>query len=605
MTRPLPPSSRLVLAAMLGLALAAPGLAQTPATQPASPATPAPPPAGPVSAPPSAARPDAGPGLSAETFYRVLVGDVALQRGQPAIAARAYYEAAKDTHDLYLARRATELAVVARQRTLADASARLWLAADPAADRPKQILAALASGAFGAGAAETDTIDGDVRARIAKLIADAAATPQGPGELFLQLNRGLAQEPDKDAVYNLIVQLAAPFPDLAEAHFAVALAAYNTGMKSMTLAAAAQRAIDRALVLKPGWDRAALLKADLIERQSRADAIAYLRDFYAQHPDAKPAAGALAQLYVEDNRPGEARAIFEALSRAEPNAPEYEFGVAALSMQMRDWDTAERLFQDLKAKHYGENGVVEFNLATIAEEQKHYDEAIRRYKEVPDGERGWLAQLRIAIVLGKAGKLDEGRRWLAGLNAVSVEQKIQVKQADAQLLRDANDNAAAYAVLAAALVDHPESTDLLYDSAMVAEKLDRPDESEAKLKQLVKLKPDDAQALNALGYTLVDRGGRVEEGYQLISRALTLSPDDPFILDSMGWALYRMGRYDDALTYLKRALDGRPDAEIAAHYGEVLWAKGEHDRARVVWQSQLRTTPDNPVLLETVRRYSP
>ncbi len=598
MTRPTPvPAHTLArkaataLAAALGLALATPAFAQAPA--------------GPVSAPPPAATSGSGPELSAETFYRMLVGDVALQRGQPAIAARAYYEAAKDTHDLFLAKRATELAVIARQRNLADASARLWLAADPSAERPKQVIAALASGAFGAGAAETDTIDGDVRARLAKLIADAAATPQGPGELFLQLNRGLAQEPDKNAIYTLVMQLAAPFPDLAEAQFAVALAAYNTGMPSMAQAAAAQRAIDRALELKPGWDRAALLKADLISRQSRADAISYLRDFYAKYPNAKPAAGALAQLYVEDNRPAEARAVFEGLSKAEPDAPEYEFGVAALSMQMRDWDTAERLFQDLKAKHYGENGVVEFNLATIAEEQKRWTLAIQRYKEVPDGERGWLAQLRIAIVLGKEGKLDEARRWLAGLNAVSVEQKIQVKQADAQLLRDANDNAGAYAVLTAALADHPESTDLLYDSAMVAEKLDRPDESEAKLKQLVALKPNDAQALNALGYTLVDRGTRVEEGYQLIQRALTLSPDDPFILDSMGWALYRLGRYDEALTYLKRALDVRPDAEIAAHYGEVLWARGEHDRARVVWQSQLRTTPDNPVLLETVRRYSP
>ena len=113
---------------------------------------------------------------------------------------------------------------------------------------------------------------------------------------------------------------------------------------------------------------------------------------------------------------------------------------------------------------------------------------------------------------------------------------------------------------------------------------------------------DDAQALNALGYTLVDRTTRTSEGFSLIEKAHKLSPDDPFILDSMGWALFRLGRYGEAEAYLRRALNERPDAEVAAHLGEVLWAKGERERAQEVWQSQLKSTPDNPVLLETVRR---
>ena len=211
-------------------------------------------------------------------------------------------------------------------------------------------------------------------------------------------------------------------------------------------------------------------------------------------------------------------------------------------------------------------------------------------------------RLRVAAMYGKLGRVGEARRYLSDLPAVTIEQRIQVRQAEAQLLRDVNDNAGAYAVLTQALVEHPDSPDLLYDTAMVAEKLDRVQESETKLKRLVELKPDDAHALNALGYTLVDRTSRVQEGYVLIERALKIAPEDPFILDSMGWALFRMGRLDDAATYLRRALAERPDAEIAAHLGEVLWAKGERDGARAVWQSQLTIHPDNPVLLETVRR---
>jgi tetratricopeptide (TPR) repeat protein len=126
--------------------------------------------------------------------------------------------------------------------------------------------------------------------------------------------------------------------------------------------------------------------------------------------------------------------------------------------------------------------------------------------------------------------------------------------------------------------------------------------AEAKLKRVIEIKPEDAQALNALGYTLVDRTTRYEEGRVLIERALKLSPEDPFILDSMGWALFKLGRHDEALGYLLKAFAGRPDAEIAAHLGEVLWIKGERDRAKEVWAAQLKEAPENPVLLETVRR---
>jgi Flp pilus assembly protein TadD len=160
-------------------------------------------------------------------------------------------------------------------------------------------------------------------------------------------------------------------------------------------------------------------------------------------------------------------------------------------------------------------------------------------------------------------------------------------------------------VLTKALDEFPDQPDLLYDTAMVAEKLDKIDVAEARLRRLLELTPDSAQALNALGYTLVDRTTRVAEGYDLIERAHKLSPEDPFILDSMGWALYRMGKLDGAETYLRKAMAERPDAEIAAHLGEVLWVKGERASAREVWQSQLKTTPDNVLLLETVRRLAP
>ncbi len=540
-------------------------------------------------------------GLTADLMYRLLIGDIALQRGEPALAARAYFEAARESRDPALARRATEISVATRQRGLAVEAARLWSELDPAAERPKQVIA---SSGTAAGARGGDAVDSDLKAQIERALAQAASGP-ALGEAFLQLNALLAPETDRVATYKLVTALAAPYPNLPEAHFAVALAAVNAGLKDVGTAAAATRAIDRALALKPGWERAALLKAEILSRESPQAAIDFLAGVLKADPKQRAVWGALAQLYVEQKRYADARTIFQRLWEEDRTAREYEFGIAALSVQMKDWATAETTLQDLKAANYGENGIVEFYLAQVADESGKYELAIERYRALPEGERAWLGQLRVAAMMAKLNRIDEARKYLRALPAVSIEQQVQVRQAEAQLLRDGNDPAAALAVLTKALEEHPDDTDLLYDAAMVAEKLDKLDVAEARLRRLIELAPENAQALNALGYTLVDRTPRTEEGRALIEKALKLTPDDPFILDSMGWAMFRLGKFDDAERYLRRALVERPDAEIAAHLGEVLWAKGDRTTAQEVWAAQMKATPGNQVLIDTVKRLSP
>ena len=535
------------------------------------------------------------PALSADIMYRILVGDIALQRGEPALAARAYFEAAREAQDATLARRATEIALFARQRGLAMDAAQLWQKLDPSSDRARQMVTML--GQPGAS--------GDLKGDLERVLADAAANGKTLGEAFLQLNRALSSQTDKTAVYRLIGDLAKPYPGVAEAHLAVALAGYNTGLSDLEILAASTREIDRALELKPGWERAALVKADLLAKGSPENAIRYLTAFLAEAPASRAAGGALAQLYVEQKRYGDARAVFERLLDADPSDRELQYAVAAISVQMKDYPTAERLFQELKNAGFGEPGVVAFYLAEIAEETHRYDDALARYRDVTDGDRAWPAKLRAAAVMGKQGKVQAARQYLAALDPDGRDQEIQVKQAEAQLLEDARDYQSAYQVLNTALVGEPDSPELLYDVAMVAEKLDRLDEVESRLKRVIELKPGNAQALNALGYTLVDRTQRTAEGLQLIEKAHALAPEDPFILDSMGWAHFRMGNFVESEKFLRRALAERPDPEIAAHLGEVLWAKGERSRAQEVWQSQLRETPDNPVLLDTVRRLAP
>jgi len=539
--------------------------------------------------------------LSADVMYRVLIGDIALQRGEPGVAARAYLEAAREARDAGLARRATEVALAARQRNYALEAARLWSELDPQADRPKQLVTALVSGTFGK-MLESPSESSELHVALERALAQAAATPGALGEAFMQLPRLLSQQSDKQQAYTVIERLAQPYPLVPEAHFAIALAAYNAGAADANAVKAAREGVERALTLRPGWERAVLLKAEILARQSPTDAIAYLEAFRKEEPASRPAAGALAQLYVEQKRYADARAVFDALRKSDPDDREVQFAIAVIAIQMQDWKTAESELQALHDAEYGEGGVVELYFAQVAEEMGNLDVAIERYKAVPAGDRGWTAQLRVAGVLAKQGKLAEARSWLADLPAVTIEQRVQVRQAESQLLRDAGDNAGAYAILDKALAEHPDEPDLLYDIAMVAEKLDRLDVVESRLTRLIALKPDSAQALNALGYTLVDRTERAAEGLALIEKAHKLQPADPFILDSMGWANYRLGRLDDAERYLRQAMQERPDAEIAAHLGEVLWKKGEPERAREVWQSQLKATPDSPVLRETMRR---
>jgi len=596
----------------VAIALAASACAQQPAAPDRAPPA-APEPAIPAAsepstpAPSSAAATTASPSdvdLNADLFYRLLLGDVALQRGDLAVSARAYLDAARSTQDARFAERATEVAIAARDRTLVHDAADLWTRLDPAAERPKQVLAALEAN-NNTGAIPNTAASEELRARIERVLANAAVSGSGVGDVFMQLNRLFSDQSDKHAVLSLVREVAKPYPKTPEAHYAVALAAYGVGIDDSAAAKEARDEIAKALALRPSWERAVILKADIVSRESPLDAIKSLETFVAANPDAKSAAGALAQRYVERKRYTEARALMQKLWDRESKSRDLEFAVATIALEMKDYPEASRLLTDLKSAGYGEPGVIDLYLAQIAEETKQWGKAIEHYQAVTDGDRAWLAKLRIGAMYGKEGNLAKAKAWFASLNAVTRDQKVQLRQAEAQLMRDAGDDAGAYDILVQGLADNPDTPDLMYDLAMVAEKLDRVDEAESKLKELIALRPDDAQALNALGYTLVDRTSRTDEGLAFIERAHKLSPTDPFILDSLGWAFYRLGRFDDAERYLQQALDGRPDAEIAAHLGEVLWRKGEHAKALAVWKAQLDSNPDNAVLKETVKRFAP
>jgi tetratricopeptide (TPR) repeat protein len=270
-------------------------------------------------------------------------------------------------------------------------------------------------------------------------------------------------------------------------------------------------------------------------------------------------------------------------------------------MQLKDYATAEKSLRRLLDMGYRDPESLRFTLGQAAEEQKKWDEAVRWYGSIQQGEQVLPARLRIAQVIARQGKVQEARAYLRTLDA-SGPQGVQVLITEAQLLRDANQPREAYELLGKALKAQPEQPELLYDQAITAEKLERFDVLESSLRKLIRIKPDYAHAYNALGYSFADRNLRLPEARKLIERALELSPEDYYIIDSMGWVLYRMGDLQAAAEHLRRAYAGRPDAEIGAHLGEVLWQMGERAEAQRVWQEALKSHPENETLQKTVKR---
>jgi tetratricopeptide (TPR) repeat protein len=543
--------------------------------------------AAPAAAPEDAAKP-ALPKmeLTEAVLYEYLLAEIAGQRGALALSAQAYADLAKRTRDPRIAQRAAEVALYARMPGAAIDAARIWYESDPSSMQALQAL--------------TSMLIGTKREDEALPYLQRLLEADNSGERFLQLGRLFAKNQDKAQMLKLVRQLAQPYPELAQAHFAVAQAA--AGAEQGELALSEVRAAAR---LKPDWELPALFEAQLLQRQSNALALQRLAAFLERQPKAQEVRMSYARVLVAERKYNEARAEFQRLSEDFPDSVDVVFAVGVLSLQLQDYALAQANFKRLLALPYRGKDTVRLYLGQIAEEQKNYPEALHWYDEVAAGEQHLQAQLRYALVLNKQGKLEAARAHLHQANAGSDKARVQLLLTEAQLLRDAKRPLEAFELLAKALQSMPEQPELLYDYAMLAEKLGRVELLETSLNKLIRLQPDHAHAYNALGYSLADRNLRLAEAQGLIQKALQLAPEDPFIIDSMGWVLYRMGKTKQALEYLRRAYAVRPDPEIAAHLGEVLWTTGERSEAEKIWLDASKKTPGNDALSGTIKRFKP
>jgi tetratricopeptide (TPR) repeat protein len=569
--------------------------------KPAEPASAAPQPAAadadaasPVVAEAPAPAPEVLPNteLTGDMLYRITKAELEFKQGQwqgPYITMMAL---AQQTRDPRLARRAAEIALTAKQPEEGLSAIRLWRSLAPDSDEAMQYFLG-----FAVTADDLSEAEAVFEQRLKN--APPAARPLA----MFQMQQYLLRAKDKAAAFALTQRVLLPYDGTLEAHLILAQGAF-----SLNDAARARDEADKALAIKPNSELAILTKAQVAG--DLESAVKLLTGFLQQYPNAREVRAAYARILVDNKQIDEARKQFLLLLKDQPDNIATLYALGVMSMQTSDLAEAERYFSRFVAaleEHPNDErdpSKALLILSQIAEQRNDLDAAYNWLEKI-DGsdEKVYLAaRMKMAVLLARKGQVDQGRQLLAELKPSEAADQAQVFQTDAQLLRDAGDHRAAYVVLDNAVKRYPDNPDLLYDYALVAEKLGQVELMEKVLRQVMIAAPDNQHAYNALGYSLAERNERLPEAYTLIDKALQMAPGDPFIMDSMGWVQYRMGKLDEAESFLRRAYALRNDPEIAVHLGEVLFAKGDHDGAQKMWKEAQAKDPKNDALKSTLAR---
>ncbi len=539
--------------------------------------------------------------LSAPLFYQLLLGELNVREGDPGAGYSLILDAARRTKDPQLYQRAVEVALQGRSGDAALAAARAWAQELPGsleADRfVLQILLALNR------VGETGPVLRD-------LIRDTPLAERS--DTINAIPQTFARVQDKAVAASVVREAVTPSLTQPE----TAAAAWTT-VGRMELAqnrtTAALEAARQGHSAEPASPYPALLALELFERGDANAEPLILRQINASsRRSANDTAVALnyARLLIDLQRNGDARRELASLTTRQPD--EAEAWLLLASVQLQDnalQETKASLGQFLRLTQGSSDPRLRrlqtqayLMAAQVAEKQGDIAGAGAWLDRIESPEDVLAAQLRRASLLARQGRLGEGRALLRSQPERRPGDARLKLIAEAQLLRDFKAYREAYDVYGEAVRRFPEDTDLLYEQAMVAEKSDRLADMERLLRELIQRKPDFHHAYNALGYSLADRNLRLPEAKTLIEKAVSLAPDDPFIQDSLGWVEFRLGNLPRSIEILTAAYRKRPDAEIAAHLGEALWAAGQRDQARKIWREGLLTAPDNETLLSTLKR---
>ncbi|MYN29540.1 tetratricopeptide repeat protein [Duganella levis] len=582
------------LSALLSACAVAPHQQDEPAATPQPAEAAAADAAAPAEAEAPAPAPEALPNndLTSDLLFRITKAELEFKKGQwqgPYITMMAL---AQQTRDPRLARRAVEMALTAKQNGEAMSAIRLWRNLAPDSDEAAQFFLGFAVTGDDLGEAEAAFED-----RLKK--AKPAARPL----VMFQMQQYLLRAKDKTAAFSLQERVLLPYDDTLESHLILSQGAF--GLNDM---ARARVESAKALAIKPDSELAILTSAQV--SGDIDSAMKTLTGFLEKYPKSTEVRAAYARILVDNKQYDEARKQFLILLKDQPDNIATLYALGVMSMQADNLPDAEKYFTrfvNTLADHPNDErdpSKVLMILSQIAEQRGDFDLAYSWLEKVDSSdEKVYLAaRMKMAVLTARKGNIDEARKQLSELTPTDPNDQAQVFQADAQLLRDAGDHRAAYQVLENALKRYPDNPDLLYDFALVAEKVGNTELMEKALRQVMIAAPDNQHAYNALGYSLAERNERLPEAYALVDKAMKMAPGDPFIMDSMGWVQFRMGNLDEAEALLRRAYALRNDPEIAVHLGEVLFAKGDVGAAQKMWKEAQAKDPKNDALKSTLAR---
>ena len=549
-----------------------------------------------TSSPVAPATSNADASFTRDALYLLLVAELAERQGELPLAFRNYLEVAKQHADRKAARRAAHIAISSGDNRGGLEAVALWSELAPESREPEELRAILLirDGAF------------DEAVEVLRGVA-AAAEIDSPGNGLRRVSEVLLREVEKtgssprvhrDAAVRAMDRLVAERSGESAAHFAFGQLLARVGDFDR-----AKGEFERVLELDPGNEHATVLLARIHHRRGDLPrALAVLESALAESSTSATLRMTYARLLVDARRFEEARTHFELLLEADADNEDVRYALGLVLYQTLDFDRAAEEFRVLTRSIERRDGAW-YYLGRIAEVRQDPDTAFAAYDRVRRGENRTNAQLRIAVLLSEAGRVDEARSRLHALQGRNASETMRLFSVEVDILMYHSRFEEAMGVYDAALEQWPGDANLLYARAMLAVELDDLEAAERDFSAIIEIDPDHANALNALGYTLADRTNRFEEAYRLIKRAYELEPDSHYIVDSMGWVMFRMGRLEEALRYLQHAMRLEPGPETAAHLGEVLWTMGDRESARAVWGSALEADPHDKSLLDVKRRF--
>jgi len=522
--------------------------------------------------------------LSDELLMRFLVGDVAAQRGNPALGAQAWLDIAKRTQDPRAAQRATQLGLTAGQLALAQEAAQLWVAGAPYSMQARQILVGLLI-----RSKRLDQVEPHLRMML-------NAKPAEMAPFFMQMHQLWDKDADRAAVISVTEQLTEPHLSMPEARFARAVAYSNANQDTQAL-----QELDLALKLRPSWEPAVLYKVQLLGGKDSTAVQQLLQDAAKAHPKSSAISMAQARNLAENQNYAQAQQQYEAALAQDPQQLEALVGAGLVALELRDLDKAQSYLERavaLSPKSVTQLGIY---LGQIAEQQHRDADAIKWYLQVGD-EQSARVKNRLPRLYAKTGQQKAADAALAALPLETAEQQVSKAQIEAQVWRERKDLPRARDTMTAAITKHPDQAELYYDRSLYLDLLGDIAGAEADLRRYLELNPEHVQGLNALGYILANRTDRLAEADTLLTKALAKDPNNPVILDSMGWLRLKQGQLKAALDFLKRAYNDLPDPEIAAHYAEALWLTGDKSKALEVLDAASLLDADDEALIATRKK---